>query len=278
MIAANPAKTMERYEDLRQYLTRHVFAGEVFYCHHYDQCSQGSGNWNFLRGQLHHVGHSYDLDVDGTPYRIVVIGQEFGGGNEFVTLEGRRAELDTCKSLRQRGNPHQADVGGKPRNQHMTGTTSVLRVLLGLPPAGDQDSEFLDVGLEGRTHVFDMFALVNALLCSRTSPGSVRGRSTRVMRENCLEHLRASLNILEPTIIVVESKGYWPEIKRCFDRLDPDPEGFYRVRYGEHDALLAKLTHPSAGGRNNWGNGIRRPYLLNTVVPLARAIRRAMVP
>lgn len=169
------------------------------------------------------------------------------------------------------------DGAREPRNQHMTGTTSVLRILLGLPLEGDHATEFVDVGPAQRAHLFDLFALANALLCSRTVPPSVRGRSTATMRRSCSEHLRAALRILEPTVVVVESKGYWPEISRCFDRVSGDPQGFYHVTLGEREALAARLSHPSAPGRTNWGNGIRTPYLRNTVVPVAEAIRRAIL-
>ena len=146
-----------------------------------------------------HVGKHYDLSAGGRDLRIVVIGQEYGQTAVKVDLEARTAMFDKS-----------AGKGFRGRNPHMRGTTSILRLMLGRRLGTDDDGERL-FG-KGTAHIFDGFALVNALLCSAVGkpPEGMRagmGASSRLMRKNCARHFRKTMEILEPTVIVAEGQG-----------------------------------------------------------------------
>ena len=79
----------------------------------------------FIRVRWGHVGKHYDLEVDGRPMRIVLVGQEYGQAYTCVDLCGRSTMIATS-----------AQDGFKRRNPHMRGVTSTLRLLVwGARPA-----------------------------------------------------------------------------------------------------------------------------------------------
>jgi hypothetical protein len=172
--------------------------------------------------------------------------------------------------------------GRAPRNPHMRGCTSLLRLIFGLGLGPDHEGEFLNVGGD-RVHVFDCFALVNFLLCSAT-PASGRatrewlggkpGRSTRKMRAACSSHFRAALEILEPTLIIAQGYRVRSWIADTFDLPARRPQdGVEQLQIGGAAATLVSFSHPSAHGALNWGLNERMPYLLNTVAPtITRAV------
>ena len=150
---------------------------------------------------MSHIGKHYDLLVDGRELRIVVVGQEYGQNLTGIDLAGRTAMIDGA-----------ANGGFRGRNKHMRGTTSILRLLLGRPLGTDHKGERLFAGDQRTAHVFDGFALVNALLCSAVKKPPVgrnagKGASSRLMRRNCARHFRRTMEILEPTAIVAEGQG-----------------------------------------------------------------------
>jgi hypothetical protein len=50
-------------ERLEQYLTTYVLSDNLFLCDHYNDC-RNSHIGKFYEGQLHHVGHYYDLAIN----------------------------------------------------------------------------------------------------------------------------------------------------------------------------------------------------------------------
>ena len=113
--------------------------------------------------------------------------------------------------------------GYEVRNPHMKGTTSALRLIFGIPLGTDHNSEFLLI--EGkRVHIFDAFALVNYLLCSAVPEGTRNGKATPTMMSNCHGHFRMVMNILEPSVIIVQGKGFWEKsIRQSFDSVSHVP-------------------------------------------------------
>ncbi len=90
MIKSNPIKTQERIRQLGDYMQSHVLFGESdFICRHRDRCRVSHDGKSFYEGQLSHVGKHYDLVVDDSPMRIVLVGQEYGNGPSHVTLAHR---------------------------------------------------------------------------------------------------------------------------------------------------------------------------------------------
>ena len=200
-----------------------------------------------------------------------MVGQEYGHGPDGVDLVARR-KMIADKS----GTASRFYAGGPnfpPRNPHMRGCTSVLRLLFDKHAGSDYAGEFVD--LDGApVHVFDCFALVNFLLCSAVpaesidkslSLGGRPGRSTRTMHRNCARHFTAQLELLEPTIIVVQGRGVLQWMKIAFDGLSDEVVQAIQIN-GCATRVLA-FTHPSAHGKDNWGINDSTPYLRSVVAP-----------
>jgi hypothetical protein len=209
---------------------------------------------------------------DGAALRIVVVGQEYGAEDAPVSLKERYDSIIDCGV----GRRFKREGMYKPLNPHMKGTTSVLRLLFGIPLGVDHESEYIRFEDGLQCHIFDAFALVNYLLCSAVKPGSTRGYSTTTMKQNCLPHFRQALEILEPTVIVVQGIGFWPWVRRAFDTVEPLDDVLHRVRVGSQEALLGAFSHPSAPSSYNWGRNERTPYLCDTVRPTVERIRQEL--
>lgn len=273
-IQSDRDRTRERFRRLCEYERQNLLVDGQFICQHYHACLASSPNRDaFYEGQMSHVGEHYDLTVDGRELRIVVVGQEYGSWHRCVTREERKAMGDRSK-------------GFKGRKPHMRGTTSLLRLLLGRPAGSDCEGELLrfphpqPVG-----HIFDGYALVNFLLCSalkevRLDDRSARGSSSPTMRQNCTKHFRATLEILEPTVIVAQGldvRDWMGAALGLEKRVRPLP--FERVP-PEHTRLdgrtvdLITFAHPSAGNPYNWwGNSLDSRYLKKVVEPTIRSWR-----
>lgn len=264
MIRSFPERSSARGARLDAYFRKHVLDRE-FLCRHYDECRQSRSEYLFFEGQLPHVGPHYDLEVAGRPTRIVIIGQEYGHGPGRVGLSKRSDMIRRSASQ---------DFRSRARNPHMKGTASLLRLLLGRAPGTDAEGERL--GLSPEAHIFEGFALVNALLCSSVREakatgdqfkGAAKGFSSSTMRRNCGAHLLAALEILEPTIIVVQGQGVRKWIAPALD-ISPQGAVTERVRVGSMDADLFTFDHPSAGGASGyWGNSPHSRYLTEIVTP-----------
>ncbi|MEZ4710882.1 MAG: hypothetical protein R3A44_27030 [Caldilineaceae bacterium] len=167
-----------------------------------------------------------------------------------------------------------AEAGFGARTQHMKGITSALRLLFGCGLGSDYDGEFIELADGGRVHLLHCFALVNYLLCSAHShQRSKRGESTATMRRNCRAHFRATLEILEPTVLIVGGSTMWPHVQRAFDELKPAEGALFKAYFNGHEALAARFTHPSAMHPHNWGSNHKMPYLLKTVAPTMARLR-----
>lgn len=262
-----------RQRQLEQYLDAHVLQGRHFLCPSFKECRDSHPS-DFYHGQLHHVGSHYDLLADGHPFRVAVVGQEYGGPPSCVSLSKRSGDIAVGSGRESR---FKADGVHPPRNPHMRGTTSVLRLLFGIPLGTDHEREFIVVD-RVRVHLFDAFALTNYLLCSAVSPGSgSEGKSTIAMRRNCRTHFRRTLEILAPTIIIVQGLSFWPSVKAAFDSVAQLNGPLHEARLGKNPHLVAVFSHPSAPGTKNWGMHDHTDYLLEVVVPTVREIRNQLL-
>ncbi len=263
----------QRRRALDDYFTANVLAGG-FVCAHKSECKR-SHPGTFLEGQLHHVGQFYDLLLDRSPLRVVIVGQEYGHGPAQVDSHHRHAMImDSGTQCR-----FEAEPGHKGRNPHMRGTTSALRLLFGIPLGSDYESESVPIDGE-RVHLFDAFALVNYLLCSAVAEDSrSRGLATPTMKKSCRHHFREALRILEPTVVVVQGKNFWPWVQDAFDSVNRIHRSHpvHAARLGSMQALVASFTHPSARYPSNWGMNDRTPYLLEVVAPSLAWIRNRIL-
>jgi hypothetical protein len=264
----SPDATEVRRQKLEAYFAERVLHNKTFICEHWEDCKSSFLNphphGKFYEGQLHYLGPCFDLSKDRVRVRVVVIGQEYGGGPACVTMEERAAMITR-----------------PPTNPHMRGTLHALQVLLGDGLA--EVSAPNQIEIQGVLHhLFDAFALVNYLLCSAVE-GDYHGASTPKMRQNCQEHFVNALEALDPTVVVVQGKGFWSDVETALRELgeltqlqEGDEWRLWRADFkGSQDkAFVAMFTHPSSQGRSNWGG--KTAYLLNAVRPTLGGIRDAI--
>ncbi|MFH1634873.1 MAG: hypothetical protein ABIG63_12830 [Chloroflexota bacterium] len=271
MITCDLNQSKRRQHRLKAYLTANVLSNNQFLCANFREC-KSSHLGTFYEGQLHHVGDYYDLSMNGKPLRVVVVGMSYGHKPAKVTMEKRRHKV-----LVETGLEKEFKAGNvlPPRNFHMKGTTNLLRLLFGIPPGIDHASEFLQINDNDKVHMFDAFSLVNYLLCSAIkNDDSTTDKSTRTMRQNCRDHFRHTLEILEPTIAVVQGKGFQDLVKNSMDSVKSIDNSniVYRVQLGKNEFHLLTFSHPSARNNTGWASE-SSPYLLNTIAPIVKKIR-----
>lgn len=255
---------------LENYFKTHVFSDNTFRCIHEGECEHSyltkhapDSKAQFYKGQLHHIGRYYDLSHQQTPFRVMIAGQEYGHEPSLVDFVGRYDMLMDS-----------ASIGHKHRNPHMKGTSSLLRLLHDLPLGNDHEGEFIQV--DGKaTHLFDTFVLANYLLCSAVTEGSRQGQATEKMKKNCAGHFVATLEILKPTVLVIQGLGFWREyIKQIFKGgLEQIDDCLYQASFKGNSILIAAFAHPSAAANGFWGNSLTSKYLVNTVKPTVEQLR-----
>lgn len=260
-------------QELEHYFQTKVLENNTFHCQHACACEDSylkndlqDSTKRFYKGQVHHLGNYYDLSAQGVPFRIMIAGQEYGHEPFFVNFAARHDMLMDS-----------AAVGFKARNPHMKGTSSLLRLLHDLP-FNDPESEFIQV--DGNAiHLFDTFVLANYLLCSAVTEGSRQGQATPVMKKNCAEHFIATLEILKPTILIIQGKEFWNKyIEQIFkDSLEQINDCLYQALFKDNSILIAAFAHPSAAANGFWGNSVSSKYLLNTVKPTVERIRETIL-
>jgi hypothetical protein len=277
-IETDKITTKKRFKKLEQYMDKNVLCDNKFICSHYRECkishTEKSPTHKFYEGQLNHIGKNYDLIFNNKELRIMIVSQEFGHGDKCFTLGTRyewfKEDWDKPED-------------SKKYNRHLRGTASALRLLFGKSLGVDFKSEWLKFDNGEQCHIFDAFALVNYLLCSAikekdNKKESNRGYSTREMKDNCLEHFRKTLEILQPNVIIVQGKVIWNWIKRSFDDIKPFQKSkiIYQVDINNNEAYVASFTHPSApNSLYNWG-WVGAGYLLKTVKPTIKKIQEIM--
>ncbi len=165
-----------------------------------------------------------------------------------------------------------AQDGFKRRNSHMRGVTSTLRLLLERETGDDEAGECLF-----DAHIFDGFALVNYLLCTalkdprrKESLGGGKRYSSPIMRHNCAHHFLRTMEILEPTVIVVHGRTlrdkWLPKAKAL--QLTKERKTTETVKIAGRPVDLLTFNHPSAGGNSAWwGRSPHSPYLKEAVAP-----------
>lgn len=260
----------QRAKRLSNYLTSNVLDGKKFVCSSWKKCESSIGaGCTFKEGQLSHLGKHYDISRGGKPVRVLVVGQEVAAkGKARTTMAERYARVHDGSGLKLR---FDGDRKHKRRNPHMRGTTLALRTIFDLPGT-DHSSEFLDLDGEA-VHIFDCFALVNRLLCAAHLKGTSTGKPTKTMFRNCERHFQNTLEILEPTIVVVQGIKVW---KRCQHVLVPVKQrgqNLFECELAGSVVTVAAFTHPSAWGADRWDSPTS-PYFKNVVRPtLKRAVR-----
>lgn len=242
--------TQQRVNDIKRYMNKNVLAGKEFICSSWGECKSSIGSdCTFKEGQLSHLGKHFDLSLDGRELRLVVVGQEVAGkGTARTTMAERYANVHDGSGMKRR---FVSDADHTRRNPHMRGTTLALRTIFGSHPALQREGEFIDINGE-QVHIFDCFALVNRLLCAAHLEGTSTGKSTKTMLSNCERHFRATLEILEPTIVVIQGVRMWKWSKSVLRPREKLSNHLFRCELEGRDVLVAPFTHPSARGAQRW--------------------------
>ncbi|EFG74078.1 hypothetical protein HMPREF0591_5963 [Mycobacterium parascrofulaceum ATCC BAA-614] len=152
-----------RKADLESYLSDNVWnPHDGFVCKSAVSCrsSAEKGGASFYEGQGHMVGPCYDMRVDGTPLRVVVLPMETGEPKQHRTVEQRTEDVLNSGKLTF-----------NQRNQHMKGVTFALRLAFGLPV--DADTEHIQFVDGSSAHLFEAYAMTNLLLCSAVDHGTL---------------------------------------------------------------------------------------------------------
>lgn len=275
-LRCDAATTSVRIALLTDYMDRSVLGPHGFLCSSADDCRRSvllgrDGkeriDRSFSEGQLSHVGEHYDLLLDGLPLRILVVAMETGRDDVGVTMPERRLQLARSAAL---------PFGS--RNPHMRGTTSLLRSCLGRAPSDDRVGEMIELPDElDPVHIFDCYAMADIRLCSATLAGTSTSKGTRVMSRNCIRHLAATIEILEPTLIVVQGIPVAEDLATLISRSERITSELSMVAISGVPAALACFTHPSAKSlHQHWGRLTSADYLWNTVLPTVKLARERL--
>ncbi|MEH0970490.1 hypothetical protein V6U77_05055 [Micromonospora sp. CPCC 205546] len=273
--ASDPVVTASRIAQLDQYMAEHVLAPSgACVCRRLGSCRESALGGRrsasrpeaaFAAGQLSHVGHHYDLVLDGVPARTLVIAMETGRAREGVTLKQRHAEV-----------MQSAGLAFTARNPHMRGVTSALRLAVGREPGPDRAGELLHLdGVRSPVHLFDAYAMANMRLCSAVVSGTTRSLGNATMSRNCAPHLAATIAILQPTLCIVQGVEVRKSLTAIMSRRREIAPHLVQASIAGVDTLVAAFTHPSAMRlTDHWGRLTSVPYLHGTVVPTIRTARR----
>jgi hypothetical protein len=240
-------------------MREHVLSPSGFCCDNEDACRGSVGVADaFAAGQLSHVGHHYDLSVRDKPFRIMVLGMDTGRPDGGVSLDQRRQQIyDRIPESFGRRNPH------------MRGTTLALRGLLGREDWDDEAQERIQLADES-VHLLDAYAMANSRLCSAFKPGSTKSRGTPRMSANCLRHLRATFEILEPDVVVIQGTAVRTAIEPLVRQSEPVGTNLESTELAGAPIVLASFAHPSyPGPKFNW-SWPSAPYFQSVVLPTLR--------
>lgn len=278
-IVSHPSVTAQRRSDLAAYTEANVLDDSGFHCIKESSCRTDalfrrdglprSGNRSFWAGQMSHVGLHYDTGAAGKPWRVMAVGMEVGRAQENITLEERRLQQQDA-----------INVPFRSRRPHMKGTTSALRLAFGRDPGDDRDGEMITFQNDPvPRHVMECYALVNMRLCSAVRTGTTSSVGTTRMSENCLTHLAATVRILEPTLIILQSNAIRSVIASRFSGFEQFDANLPNVEFGDFagvPTIVASFPHPYQQGANShleWGSSCSTPYLREVVTPSIRAAR-----
>ena len=270
--------TRRRCARLDRYVAQNLLDDGAFLCPHFKECRRSRRPGDaFREGVMSHVGRRFDLRIGGRPLRIVVVGQESGWAKapalrRRVSLESRSWAVHDWTGIERR---YYADDEHAARNPHMRGTTSALRTVFGKGLGTDHEDEFVRPSNGRAFHIFDGFALVNRLLCSAGPRGSSDGHPTKTMLGNCEEHFRATMSILQPTLVILQGKKVDVSTRSTFERTHSYSQELHEAVFEGERLLVCAFSHPSAHGALRWGDSLTAPYLNDVVVPtLKKAIRQ----
>jgi len=154
------------------------------------------------------------------------------------------------------------------RNPHMKGTTLALRMILGTGSGTEREGEFINVDGD-QVHLFDCFALVNRLLCAAHVKGTSEGKSTPAMLRNCERHFQATLEILDPTIVVLQGVRMWKWSENVLAPKNALGNHLFECSLAGKRVVVCAFSHPSSYGKKptRWALRICRTSKMSFIRP-----------
>lgn len=270
--SSDPERTRQRIAELDEYMTRSVYGANGFVCRSAAKCAGAATakGANFYEGQLPHVGLHYDLFEDGKPLRVLAIGIETGRQDRHIGLEARRLQQDEAIGMTFNA-----------RHAHMLGTTTALRAAFGRELGADRAGELLPLTNDPvPQHVMQCYALSNKRLCTAVKP-KTDGRAFQAAQvptidRSCLPHLAATVRILEPTLVILQTKSLRSRIGsylKHVELIDPDIPDLEYAEFAGVPTVIANFSHPAAQAPYNWGSSHRNKYAMDVVEPTLAAAR-----
>lgn len=264
MIETLPRKTAQRTGELEAYYSREVLSPDgEFICASQTSCRKGCGpgsGRSFYPAQGIAVGPRYDTSTGGVPFRVLVVPMEHGRDDPLLDLPTRWEQIAIRK--------HQ------PRsdwNQHMKGVAYALQLAFGLA-LGDSAASLLIPSQPTPVHVLDAYAMDNITLCSRVKTGTTQSAANTNIRRNCTRHLRATIGILEPTLVISQGVSNYAPMADSFTLLQRHSPDVALWSSNGHRFAWASLRHPA----RNW-HSLKCAYLHDTVVPAITLARRVAI-
>jgi hypothetical protein len=260
---SNLSETKDKKEKLERYYSSNVLDGLPDYniiCQHFSHCSTSGRNndISFYPAQLSHVGKYYSLQSNGTELRLLIAGMDYGKNDHpFGTIQSIGRVTMNEREAMLRG---VAKKAFRKRNPHMKGTTIALQDVFNI----GKDSEYISDNTTS-INIFDAFALVNTVLCSRCENGKRESKTTGVMHNHCIYHFVNTVKILQPTLIIFQGSNLLPRftkgLKTIGIQFSLNPINtklkVYRITSPEIGSIvLCGLRHPA----RNWSSRQSRYY------------------
>ena len=241
-----------RKVDLESYLAENVWnSDQGFICLSGKVCRRSAHRQpgvGFYEAQGHMVGPCYDLEADGRPFRVLIIPMETVTKHQHTTVKRRTEAV-----LRA--------IHG-PRDAQMRGVMFALRLAFGIPYRA-LDKEHIDFDNDDTpAHLFESFAMTNLLLCSAVVKETKSSRSTGMMRGSCSRHMRATIGILQPTLVISQGVRLDETLRASLGVTHPINEHVAACDLDGNSFAWVSLRHPT----RNW-NSVNQPYLKAVVAP-----------
>lgn len=260
--AIDHAASKRKREELEQYFAKNVWnSDDGFVCLSREMCRASAlkkTDASFYEGQGQAVGSSYEVHEDGTPLRVLVIPMEYGTTREGVSWAERSEEVEKA-----------GDKPFKKLNPHMRGVLFTLQLAYGLS-VGESGATHLPSGTKGAPpHLFEAYAMVNMLWCSAVKTGGMSSRSTGMMRASCARHMRATIDILKPTLVVSQGTALDETLRSSLGVREPINENIAQCELDGQRFVWSSLRHPTL----NW-HSTKYPYFDQVVRPTIAQARR----
>jgi hypothetical protein len=253
-------------EAVRKYYEESI-ESHKFGCEHYESC-KGKYDFDSVRDSIK-IGSRYgdfrwkDKGIE-KPLRTLVVGLE--GIDQSIFEEKNKVPFRlTPKST-----------------IHIVGVLKTLMMLYNVYPSGIDDEnvlkkKWMELKENGCDQLYDYYALANIFKCIFKTRDEMEGnhnakRHNKDMKTNCPMHLVKEIELLKPTIVILQStKGSWGALSaiknrwRTSEHIDIKLEqshkhehfGLYQFDTDQKDwgkFFLQIAYHPASRGKYTWRN------------------------